>query len=289
MAPAHASRALLRAAYASYVIRKSLPRSRSPRLALLEAAFTNWRFPGYLGSIAYRLRRVSPVLFDGLMGVRVVLKTRRGPSLVARLRDVNGPAEVFGLDEYETPWLDWSSVVYVLDAGAHVGGFTLWAANRCKCSIEALEPNPSTRALLESNVRRERLDDRVQVRPWAIAASKGSRRLRPAADSAASALVDESRRGDVHVDAVTLAEAIAASGFPRIDLLKMDIEGAEHEVFGALDAQTLGLVQFWIIECHPVGGTNHEAIEQVLVAAGFDVSEVAKPLGQALLIARRRA
>ena len=269
-------------------MRKSLPTSRSPRLALLEAAFTNWRVPGYLGSIAYRLRRVSPVLFEGLMGVRLVLKTRRGPLLVARLRDVNGPAEVFGLDEYETPWLDWSRVVYVVDAGAHVGGFTLWAASRSQCRIEALEPNAPTRALLESNVRRERVDDRVQVRPWAIAAATGTRRLRPAADSAASALVDEPARGDVQVQAVTLEDAIRASGFPRIDLLKMDIEGAEHEVFGALDAATLNLVDFWIIECHPVPGTDHAALARVLSSAGFETSEVAKPMGQALLIARRR-
>jgi len=269
-------------------MRKQLPKSRSPRIALLQAAFVNWRLPGYLGSIAYRLRPISPALFERLMDIRLVLETQRGPSLTARLRDVNGPAEVFGLDEYETPSLDWSRLAYVLDAGAHVGGFVLWAANRSKCKIEALEPNPATRALLESNVRRERLADRVRVRPWAIAATRGSRRLRPALDSAASALVDESRRGDVEVDAVTLAEAIAASGFPRIDLLKMDIEGAEHEVFGALEAQTLDLVEFWIIECHPVPGTNHGAIQQVLISAGFDVTEVAKPLGQTLLIARRR-
>src|ERR1700687_4549596 len=101
------------------VVRKPLSTSRSPRLALLEAAFTNWRVPGYLGSFAYRARRGSPAVFERLMHVRLLLQTRTGPSLLARLRDVNGPAEVFGLDEYETPWLDWSHVAYVLDAGAH--------------------------------------------------------------------------------------------------------------------------------------------------------------------------
>src|SRR2546425_942181 len=172
---------------------------RSARLALLEAAFTNWRVPGYLGSIAYRLRRVSPLLFDRLMSVRLVLRTRRGPSMVARLRDVNGPAEVFGLDEYENRWLDWSRVDYVLDAGAHVGGF------------------------------------------------------------------------------------------PRIDLLKMDIEGAEHEVFGAVTAETLRLVDFWMIERHPVPNAVNDDIAGLLLSAGFDVSTVAKPLGLELITARRRA
>jgi FkbM family methyltransferase len=268
--------------------RKSIPASRSARLALLEAAFTNWRVPGYLGSVAYRVRRVSPALFDRMMGVRLVLNTRRGPSLMARLRDVNGPAEVFGLDEYETPSLNWSKVDYVLDAGGHVGGFSLWAASRSKCRILALEPNPSTRALFETNVKRSQLGDRVQVRPWALAASSGKRRLRPASDSAATALVDGSKRGDIEVDAVTLADAIASSGFPRIDLLKMDIEGAEHEVFDSIDATTLRLVDFCIVERHPSAEKGRKSIAQVLSSAGFDVTEVAKPLDQALLIARRQ-
>ena len=262
---------------------------RSPRLALLEAAFTNWRLPGYLGSIAYRLRRVSPLLFDRLMSVRLVLRTRRGPSMVARLRDVNGPAEVFGLDEYDNRWLDWSRVDYVLDAGAHVGGFTLWASTRSRCRIVALEPNPSTRALLEANVRRQHLEDRVRVRPWALGASTGPRRLRPAADSAATALVEESSRGDIEVEAVTLMDAITSTGFPRIDLLKMDIEGAEHEVFGAVNAETLRRVDFWMIERHPVPNAVKDNIAGLLRSAGFDISTIAKPLGLELITARRRA
>src|SRR6202011_6056602 len=157
-----------------------------PRLALLESAFKNWRVPGYLGSIVYRIRRISPSLFDRLMNIRVVLKTREGPWLVARLRDVNGPAEVFGVGEYEIPGLDWSGVKYVVDAGAHVGGFSLWAAARSQCRILALEPNPATRALLQANGRIAKLDSRVEVRPWALAATKGTRRFHAAGDSAAS-------------------------------------------------------------------------------------------------------
>jgi FkbM family methyltransferase len=267
--------------------RKPLSSSRSPRLALLEAAFTNWRVPGYLGSVAYRARRVSPAVFERLMNVRLSLKTRQGPSLLARLRDVNGPAEVFGLDEYEAPGLDWSRIEYVLDAGAHVGGFTLWASARSKCRIIALEPNPDTRELLEANVRGQRLDDRVQVKPWALAASQGERHLRAASDSAATALVNDSARGDLDVEAVTLADAITSSGFPRIDLLKMDIEGAEHEVFRAISVHTLRLVDFWIVEYHPAPGASQEAIAEVLTTAGCEVTAIAKPLGQALLIARQ--
>ncbi len=175
----------------------------------------------------------------------------------------------------------------MVDAGAHVGGFTLWVAAQSSCRIIALEPNPATRALLDANVTRQRLADRVQVRPWALAATGGPRRLRPAVDSAATALVDGSAGGDVEVEAVTLADAIAWSGFPRIDVVKMDVEGAEHEVFTAISAETLNLVDFWIVEHHPAAGTNQETIAQALKSAGFEVATIPKPLGQTLLMARR--
>ena len=233
------------------VQRKTSPSSRSPRLALLESAFINWRLPGYLGSLAYRARRLSPFLFNAMMNTRIVLKTREGPWLVARLRDVNGPAEVFGLGEYERPWLDWTAVEYVVDAGAHVGGFSLWAASRSDCRIFALEPNPSTGGLLQANVRIAQLDGRVKVRKWALAAQKGSRRFHAAADSAASSLVADPALGEVEVETVTLEDVMAAGGFPRIDVVKMDIEGAEHEVFAAASAETLQKVRLWIVEIHP--------------------------------------
>jgi FkbM family methyltransferase len=266
--------------------RKALPARRSARFALLESAFVNWRGPAILGSIAYRLRRAAPV-FDALMDVQFDLKTRHGPTVRARLRDVNGPAEVFGLDEYATPWVDWTKVEYIIDAGAHVGGFALWAAAQSECHIVALEPNPATRALLEINVRKQNLDGRIEVRPWALAGRRERRGLRPAADSAATALVDMPASGDVEVEALTLSDLIEATGFPRIDVLKMDIEGAEHEVFAGADENALRSVAAWIIECHPIPGAEIERIAGSLRAAVFELSTVAKPLGQELLIARR--
>jgi FkbM family methyltransferase len=221
------------------------------------------------------------------MNVRLDLKTKQGATLRARLRDVNGPAEVFGLDEYATPSIDWSRVEYVIDAGAHVGGFALWAATRSECHILALEPNPATRELLEHNVRTQHLQERVVVRPWAVAGSRGRRRLRPAVDSAATALVEDGARGDVEVDAIALEDVIEGSGFPRIDLLKMDIEGAEHGVFASAGDDALRSVTTWIVECHPVPGAGIGRIAERLRAAGFETSSVSKPLGQELLTARR--
>ena len=260
----------------------------SARHALLESAFVNWRLPSYLGSLAYRAGRVSTRVAEAMMDLRLDLKTREGQRIFARLRDVNAPAEVFGLREYEHPWLDWPSVEYVLDIGAHVGAFTLWVTARSRCHVLALEPNPSTRRMLEANVRRQGLGDRVEVRPWALAGGRGSRSLRPAPDSAATSLVSEMTSGDVQVEAMDLAGAIVASGFPRIDIVKMDIEGAEYEVFESVSSDVLEAPACWVIECHPHPGKAMGSVERALASAGYETAALDKPHGQQLVIARRR-
>jgi FkbM family methyltransferase len=256
---------------------------RSARLELMRSAFKNWWLPGYLGSIAYRIRRISPSLFERVMDWRMVVVTRAGPSLTVRLRDVNGPAEVFGAGEYADTSIDWSQVRYVLDAGAHVGGFALWIASRSPdCRIVCLEPNPKVRNLLEMNVEHEHLAGRVIVHPWALAASRGAGWLHAESDSAASSLVVESEPGDVRVETATLRDAISASAFPRIDVMKIDIEGAEHGVFAGIDGTDLDLVGICIVECH----RGSDDIAAALRSARFDVHTVTKSPELQLLTAR---
>jgi FkbM family methyltransferase len=253
---------------------------------MLQSAFVNWRVPAYLGSLAYRARR-APAIFDALMNIEVDLKTRQGANLRARLRDVNAPAEVFGLGEYATPSIEWSQLEYIVDAGAHVGSFALWAAGQSSCRILALEPNPATRKLLELNVSNQELQGRIVVRPWALAGRRERRTLRPAADSAATALANDSGSGGFEVEAVALTDVIEATGFPRIDLFKMDIEGAEHEVFASAGDDAIRSVNSWIVECHPVSRADTGWIDKRLQSAGFETSTVEKSVGQALLIAQR--
>ena len=47
----------------------------------------------------------------------------------------------------------------VLDIGANIGAFSLWAAHRWPgCTINAYEPNPATFALLERSTRSYQID-----------------------------------------------------------------------------------------------------------------------------------
>jgi methylase of polypeptide subunit release factors len=69
----------------------------------------------------------------------------------------------------------------VLDIGANVGAFSIWAAHRWPGStIQAYEPNPSTFALLQTNTRRYPM---IRCHNAAVYPSPGPRRSSSSAGS----------------------------------------------------------------------------------------------------------
>src|SRR5215472_2542800 len=147
---------------------------RKPRRwELLRAGFSNWRIPAVLAFIDYRSNQVWPGRLTAVGDMRCDLHARSGTRLVARVRDVNAPAEVFGRDEYDQAGIDWSNVEFVLDLGGHVGSFTLWAAARTPARFLTVEPNPAVHELLSANVARAGLGDRVTLRQAAVGAEPG--------------------------------------------------------------------------------------------------------------------
>jgi len=146
--------------------------------------------------------------------------------------------EVAHLDELLAP-----GDVFV-DVGASTGVYTVLAARRVGVGgrVVALEPYPEVFAMLEHNVRANRLTN-VHLHNLCAAASAGRRELwlnfaRPSLfglvrrDPSARALA---------VNAVALDDLVRAEGLARLDYLKIDAEGAESEILAGAAAtiQTL--------------------------------------------------
>lgn len=121
--------------------------------------------------------------------------------------------------------------IVFLDAGANVGGYSLFVAAQSgpRARILAIEPQPDIHARLVYNIRQNAfatiktlecaLADRAGEAVLFIdGANRGesSMRVLPAVDG-----------GRVRVRAQTLADVVAAEGLTHIDALKLDCEGAE--------------------------------------------------------------
>jgi len=199
----------------------------------------------------------------------LTLRTRRSNLRIAvPLIDAWPAFEVHALGEYNVPKIGWDGLSCVLDVGAHVGSFALWVAERSECKIVAVEPNPIARKLLARNTAAIR--DRVKVVGAAIGGRPGSLTLFGFGEPSTSSLTEVAQRGDkVDVIVITLEQLIDESGFQKIDLLKMDIEGQEQEVFHTITDSVLRRVRQVIVECHPHAGTDVGAIREKLTSSGM--------------------
>jgi FkbM family methyltransferase len=154
------------------------------------------------------------------------IRLRGGPTVLARRADAVPLYEQFALSVYGVE-LPFDEVRTILDLGANVGYATLaLAALYPGASFVCVEPEPRNRAVLLENLRRNGLDARVL--DFAIVGSPGSYRL---VQRRAPSGTRVERGTDGDVEGVTISALLDRAGIEHVDLMKVDIEGAEHEVF----------------------------------------------------------
>jgi FkbM family methyltransferase len=180
---------------------------------------------------------------------------------------------VFCREEYAVP----ADARCIVDLGANWGAFALFAAARAPSArIFSIEPHPHEHPRLLRNLAANGLQGRVTA--WALAVAAGSGRRWMDADPAHPGpsrgihpVDGVAPSASVPVQAATLTEILerarAAAGVERIDLVKMDIEGAEHEALSHLPPEALAAVDAWQMEYHPNG--PRAALFETLQRAGL--------------------
>jgi FkbM family methyltransferase len=143
----------------------------------------------------------------------------------------------------------------VIDVGANVGlftlllGFEVWEYGR----VLAYEANPRIVELLRDNVSMNWLNDRVEIIPKAAAATHGELEfIAPQRFSVTGSLqpVEHLLVSDDRVDTLERITVPAepldvhAGRFERIALIKIDVEGAEEQVFAGMT----GLLEAGVVE-----------------------------------------
>jgi FkbM family methyltransferase len=165
---------------------------------------------------------------------------------------------------------------YVIDLGANIGLVTrLFAARYPSCRIMAVEPHPENYKLLQKN-----LAELVKVgRCQPVRAAVWDRKSRLAVgappegkDYYYGMFVYETLEEDVQVvESVNMTELIQLSGFPVVDILKVDIEGAEVSLFRG-DLSWLKQVHAIAIEFH---GDSRErsGFDTIMDDHGFQIDD----------------
>lgn len=182
-------------------------------------------------------------------------------------------------DDLVTAWGCWVREDYpvrgdeavILDAGANVGAFTLYAAARAPgARIHAIEPGTAALAGLRRTVEHNGLGPRVTIHGWGIAGATGERTFYESDTTVYSTMFEVAGRAASGIRVKSLADAVREAGDPaRIDLLKMDCEGAEMEALLAAPPDVLQRIRRIAIEFHVLGGFRIEDVTAHLARAGL--------------------
>ncbi|HEX8122426.1 MAG TPA: FkbM family methyltransferase [Solirubrobacteraceae bacterium] len=160
----------------------------------------------------------------------IALGERRRRLEVAQFFDVACAWSVLRGGEYDVGFPEHAGVI--VDLGSNIGVSILAFRERYPdARIYGFEPDPKAFALLQRNVGD---DPNVEIRQVAVGARDGTADFYAAKDSWASSLQPTRDRHDrVQVTTRSLASILDELGVDRVDLLKVDVEGAEGDIFDA--------------------------------------------------------
>ena len=203
----------------------------------------------YEGRKAYSLR----------IGDRVVdlhLRPRAGDLFVFH--------EVFTNKCYRLPARLLAGIRTVIDLGSNVGLTALyWIDQLPDVRLVCVEPSPDNVAVLRDNLAA--FSDRSAIVEAAIAATSGTVTFAEHGASWERRIVGETSSGRT-VRSCSIDDIISVSGFARVDLLKVDIEGGEVALFDRVHPW-MDRVGAMVVELHhPV---TVEQFSETVTAAGF--------------------
>lgn len=165
----------------------------------------------------------------------------------------------------------------VIDIGANVGVFTIWAASRAPdVRVIALEPSPRICRYLRENVRRNVLPG-VTIIEAACGGTSGHATLYSHGYETNNSLYGRDLWGAQYearyeVNVMTLEQIFEGSGVERCDLLKMNCEGGEYDTLFSCTTRTLARIRRIAMEYH-IGRQDRspEMVAELLRGAGFEV------------------
>ena len=118
----------------------------------------------------------------------------------------------------------------MIDVGANYGYYScIWAAANSKNRVIAFEASPRNFSALKINLTNNKLETQVEVDQRAVGKESGSLpfSLGPEEQSGWGGLVVDREKDTIEVPVVLLDELFLKSDYTQIDVLKIDVEGAD--------------------------------------------------------------
>lgn len=161
----------------------------------------------------------------------------------------------------------------IVDIGANIGVFSVFAAQKTKNFVYAFEPVPENFVFLQKNIEANKVGN-VKIFNCGISAKKGTENIDMNGVSGGhfvygSGKGSENRKA-MEIKVESLRNIMDENNIMEIDMLKIDCEGCEGKIFKSLPLEYLQRIKRISMEFHDnVSELKHDEIIRILTNAGF--------------------
>ena len=195
-----------------------------------------------------------------------VCKLRSGTSvyLSSNPHDIITVMVNFCRNEYGVIQAGWT----VVDVGANIGVFTVMAMESGAGKVISFEPNEEAFQTLLRNVEENGFSEAVETYHRAVSSSSGQTLHIPICSSPYNKTKSEPTSDETKaVSTISLVDALR--DHDRVDLMKLDCEGAEYQIILETDPAVFDKIKRIRMELHPSRQFTREQIVEHLEAFGF--------------------
>ena len=163
----------------------------------------------------------------------------------------------------------------IVDIGANIGVYSVYSSLQGKNNlVYAYEPIKETFDHLAENIKINDCQDKIIPFNYGIASKKEKRKMY-LVDSVNNTIIESnSDLPSVEVETITLEDIFVDNSLDKIDLLKLDCEGAEYEIFYNLPDQYFPKIKEIRMEFH--GLEKGKELRAFLETKGFKINKFKK-------------
>ena len=225
------------------------------------AAFQNW-YMFYAGRYGFLRKEIELIHRSGL---RIKLRPDTDDLRIVKSNFVK--------KNYTRDFVPITKDSIVVDVGAHIGSFSIMAA-KSAYKVLAFEPEPNNYRMLKKNMELNHLEN-MSIFEMAVSGISGYQDIYTY-QGGSSADYSLYKRGITNIKTgriptISVEDIIRREDLPRIDFLKLDCEGAEHDILRNISFETAAKILGIAMETHSVPPGFSIDIPNRLKELGFEV------------------
>ena len=132
----------------------------------------------------------------------------------------------------------------VIDIGANIGSFSIYSAHK-GATVYAVEPEPHNLEALKTNVSINNMQDVIHILPYGISNYKGTAVIN---DMGGGSTIKDDGIFGAEIEIMTLDNLFSLYNIEEVDILKIDVEGAELEIINGAAKETLNKCKYITME-----------------------------------------